>query len=134
MKIALIIFRLGPSHGSILQTYALNKVLVNMKHEVTIIDRQPPIHVFRDILNLIKRLILCFVGKYKGPVFYLGAYSKTSMTDLKPFISKYLGDSVITIKSDDQVFKLNEEGYQVYIVGSDQTWRPKFVYNIYCLF
>ncbi len=131
MKIALIIFRIGPSHGSILQTYALNKVLVNMGHDVTIIDRQPPIKIVRDSMSLIKRLLFGLLGKYKGPIFYLGAYSNTSMKELFLFISKHLSPSMKTIRSEAQVLNLNNEGYQAYIVGSDQTWRPKFVYNIY---
>ena len=40
MKIALVIFRIGPSHGSILQTYALYNVLKKLGHSVTIINRK----------------------------------------------------------------------------------------------
>ena len=40
MKIALIIFPLHPSHGCILQTYALYYTLKKKGHDVTIVNRQ----------------------------------------------------------------------------------------------
>ena len=60
MNIALFIFRFGPSHGSILQTYALTRTLERMGHEVTIIDRQRPfklVDVKACIIRVVKGLL-----------------------------------------------------------------------------
>lgn len=134
MKIALIIFRVGPSHGSLLQTYALNKVLQGMGHEVTIIDRQHPFEVLSSLKHIVARIVYTFTGKYRGPIFYTGDYSSTSMKELKAFVNIYLIENLLTIRNGYSARRLCAKRFDAYIVGSDQTWRPKYVYDIYYYF
>lgn len=134
MKIALIIFRIGPSHGSILQTYALHKVLTDMGHEVDIIDRQPPVDIIGTIKSCISRLVGRLNGGYFGPIFYSGGYSNTSMKKITHFVKQHLAPYLYTIRSAKDVQKLATHGYDAFVVGSDQTWRPKYVYDIYYYF
>ena len=134
MKIALIIFRIGPSHGSLLQTYALNKVLKEMGHMVTIIDRQPPLEIFSSLKHIVARIVYTLTGKYRGPIFYTVDYSNTSMKKLRTFVNRYLMENLVTIRNECSVRRLCAERYDAYMVGSDQTWRPKYVYDIYYYF
>lgn len=131
MKIALFIFRFGPSHGSILQTYALTRTLEGMGHEVTIIDRQRPI-TLNDYNVCMRRVVKGLLkGQFSWHDFYLGSFSQYMMKKLNVFIDKELRHQTITLTSDIKLKKIGKGDYDAYIVGSDQTWRPRYVYNIY---
>ena len=131
MKIALVIFRLGPSHGSILQTYALYKILKRLGHEVTIINRQPNVKVLSTLKKCASRLKHRLIGDYRGPVFYTGDYSPQSMINLNEFVDNNFKDDLVTIVSEKELNKVKNNEYDAYIIGSDQTWRPEYVCDIY---
>jgi polysaccharide pyruvyl transferase WcaK-like protein len=134
MKVALFIFRFGPSHGSILQTYALTRTLENMGHKVTIIDRQKPVSL-NDFYLCLRRVAKGLLnGRFSWHDFYLGSFSKHVMKNLNKFLSKELWPQTITIRTEKDLQKIGRGDYDAFIVGSDQTWRPKYVYNIYNYF
>lgn len=133
MKIALVAFPFVPSHGSILQTYAIYAKLKEMGHEVTIINRKMPnpsiITVLRRTVSNIKNK---FFGNYQGPLFYLGNSPKAVMKNLMPFIDSYFGVDVITVYSRQEVVDfVKSQAFDAFIVGSDQVWRPKYVPDIF---
>lgn len=133
MKLALVIFPFVPSHGSILQTYALYTKLKEMGHSVTIINRKRPdpcmsAVLHRSALNLKNRII----GYYRGPLFYRGNFPKAIMKNLSPFIDSYFENDVITVYSRQEALDfVNSNAFDAFIVGSDQVWRPKFVPDIF---
>lgn len=134
MRIALVIFRLGPSHGSILQTYALTKALESLGHKVTIIDRQKPVE-WQDYDSCFRRVVKKLLkGKLSRSDFYIGSFSKSMMSKLNVFINKELKEETLTISSDKDLQRIGLGDYDAYIVGSDQTWRPKYVYDVYNYF
>lgn len=134
MKIALIIFRIGPSHGSLLQTYALTRTLESMGHHVTIIDRQRSIDRV-GYKNLVIRILKNVLrGKLSKNDFYLGTYSPLEMKELNPFIDREMRAQTITTRSGNKLDEIGNMNFDAFIVGSDQTWRPKYVYNIYDYF
>lgn len=131
MKIALFIFRFGPSHGSILQTYALARSLEWMGHDVTIIDRQKPI-TLSDYYLCIRRVIKGLLkNRFSCHDCYLGSFSQHVMKNLNVFLDKQLRPQTITLKSDKELRKIGKGKFDAFIVGSDQTWRPGYVYDIY---
>ena len=131
MKIALTVYRIGPSHGSILQTYALYRTLYKMGHEVSILDRQNNLSVYRILRNIARRIKGRIFNSYTGPVFYTKDYSSLSMKELNTFIQKNLRASTITFSKKRELnIIVNSNNYDCYIIGSDQTWRPKYVYDI----
>ena len=136
MKIGLFIFPLHHSHGCILQTFALYTVLCNQGHQVTIIDKQPDKLGFGGNLKQItKRFILKYIlRKYKGDLFYLGYDSPKLMSSLTPFIRTNFGKDLISSSSHNFLNCIDWSRFQAIIVGSDQTWRPKYVPNIYNFF
>lgn len=131
MKIALIIFRIGPSHGSILQTYALTRILESMGHEVTIIDRHRPLTInklFKALLAIMKRIITL---KFNIDGIYITEYPKDVMSNINVFIDRELRKQTLRVSRDTELRRIGKAAFDAYIVGSDQTWRPKYVYNIY---
>ena len=133
MRIGLVIFPFVPSHGSILQTFAIYTKLKDMGHSVTIINRRrPPIGLSTVILRAISNLKSKLKGTYHGPVLYRGYTPKAIMKKLMPFINSYFGKDIITVYSSKETRKLVEsQSFDAFIVGSDQVWRPKYVPDIY---
>ena len=133
MRIGLVIFPFVPSHGSILQTFAIYTKLKEMGHDVTIINRRTPppsckAIIIRSLANLKNRI----AGSYQGPVFYTGYSPKAIMKELMPFINSYFGSEVVTVYSREDTKKYVEKNlFDAFVVGSDQVWRPKYVPDIY---
>ncbi len=130
MKIALVVYRIGPSHGSLLQTYALYKTLQEMGHEITILDRQRNMSLYRKIRNVAARIKNMVIHSYKGPIFYTGDYSPISMKELNIFFKKYLATKTFTFSKANELERIAGMDFDCFIVGSDQTWRPTFVYDV----
>ena len=133
MKIGLVIFPFVPSHGSILQTFAIYTKLKEMGHSVTIINREKPepslyTVIRRSFSNLKNKII----GNYRGPVLYRGNSPEAIMKNLKPFIDSYFGSDVVTVysKEDSNAYVLSH-AFDAFVVGSDQVWRSKYVPDVY---
>ncbi len=124
MNIALIIFPIHASHGCILQTFALATTLRQMGHKVTIIDRQwDKLSYLRVCLHAAKIVAKKIVCGYEGG-FNISVENKLIMSELQTFIDRYLHDRVISYSTPSYT-KLKD--FDAFIVGSDQTWRPKYV-------
>lgn len=131
MKVALVIFRFGPSHGSVLQTFALTRTLEKLGHNVTIIDRQPSVDA-HSYVTCFKRVIRGVLRKSLSPLdIYLGDYAPALMRNINCFIDKELRGQTITIKSEKELRRIGKSDFDAFVVGSDQTWRPRYVYNVY---
>ena len=130
MKIALVVFRIGPSHGSILQTYALYQILCRLGHEVTILNRQNNPSIYRYLRNVAARIKNKVLHAYNGPVFYKMDYSPVTMKELNYFLQKNLSAKTITFRKKRELDRIVNSNYDCYVVGSDQTWRPKYVFDI----
>ena len=133
MNIALVIFPFHPSHGCILQTYALYTKLKGMGHNVTIVNRKSqPISLKGSFLRSVSNLKNRLNGSYSGPIFYLGNSPKAIMLNLQPFLDSRFGDDVVTVYSHDEALSLVErQSFDAFVVGSDQVWRPKYVPDIF---
>ena len=108
MKIALVIFRLGPSHGSILQTYALTRTLESLGHQVVIIDRQRPIDFISYKSLTVRVLKNTLNGKVSIHDFYLDSYSSLEMKELNHFIEKELRKQTITTRSNREMLRIGK--------------------------
>lgn len=133
MNIALVIFPFHPSHGCILQTYALYTKLKGVGHTVTIINRKThPVSLYNSLRRAVTNLKCRLQGSYFGPIFYLGNSPKAVMRKLQPFIDTYFGNDVVTVYSKEEAARLaNHHSFDAFVVGSDQVWRPKYVPDIY---
>lgn len=128
MKIALVVFPIHSSHGCILQTYALYQTLKKTGNDVSIIDRQwNKASLKSRIAHILKYSVLTILGKYAGPLTFEGK-DKLIMSELQVFVDKYLAMRKIFFRNPHY----NElPCYDAFVIGSDQTWRPKYVSDIY---
>ena len=127
MNIALIIFPIHASHGCILQTYALASTLKQMGHKVTIIDRQWDKPSFVRVCKHAARVLASKITRgYEGG-FTDASDKKIIMSELQTFVDKHLIDRVI-LYSNPRYDDLSK--YDAFVVGSDQTWRPKYVSDV----
>ncbi|EPN4480112.1 polysaccharide pyruvyl transferase family protein [Klebsiella aerogenes] len=125
MKIAILTQPLHTNYGGTLQAFALQYILRDIGHEpVTINYRKtkPTIHPVRLVLSRIKQKI------FHGRIIY-------SFTDDDLLIiSKYHNEFIDKhIKHTDSIYGVDElcrlfsiENFNAVIVGSDQTWRPRY--------
>lgn len=130
MRVALVIFRLGPSHGSILQSYALYRCLRQLGHQVTVVDAQWPLPFRRWWRPTASRLVRRLIGQYHGPVFYRGDYPPVMMSRLSSFIECGFGKDLITVRNPRELAAAGRLDVDAYVVGSDQTWRPGYVHDV----
>lgn len=136
MNLALVIFPFHPSHGCILQTFAIYTKLKELGHDVTIINRKnQPISDMAAFRRGLSNLKSKMRGTYQGPVFYRGNSPKVIMQNLQPFIDTVFGGDVKTVYSRHETCGLiQSKSFDAYIVGSDQVWRPKYVPDVYHYF
>ncbi|MCS0350759.1 polysaccharide pyruvyl transferase family protein [Vibrio ordalii] len=130
MKIAIMTQPLGHNYGGILQAWALQQILKKEGHQVVTIDRQPENRgVIYNGIRFSVRVVKKITGKRNIPINFEKHY---------PYIfgntKKFVSDNIVTSESLDRTKNLKahfERGsYDAVIVGSDQTWRPRYSPNI----
>ncbi|MFC3679564.1 polysaccharide pyruvyl transferase family protein [Bacterioplanoides pacificum] len=130
MKIAIMTQPLGQNYGGMMQAWALQQVLKRQGHEVITIDRQPDQFGFLyRTARLGYRLAMKMLGKRKVPLNLEKDYSYI-LSNTKSFIA----NNIVMSEPIDSTVKLKahfeRERYDAVVVGSDQTWRPKYSPNI----
>ena len=130
-KIAILTQPLGMNYGGIIQNFALQKVLEkNGLHAITI-NRLA--HRELPFITSIKVELVYLLKKING-IPYTNRVRKIVLENNLRFIRKNI-NMTEKLDSDSKLeahFKSNE--YGAYLVGSDQTWRPKYSPNIYTYF
>ena len=130
MRIGILTQPLHNNYGGIMQNYALQQVLIQMRIEPVTIDHNSKIPVWW------KRIL------YKGYYYYwlllhpsLIKNQKYQLSDKENaiiskktsnFIKKYINKTE-PFKNEKELQKIIHEGdYDGYVVGSDQCWRPTY--------
>jgi hypothetical protein len=135
MKIGVITIVLNENYGGILQAFALQKVLKEMGHDVTLIDRWRGWYFsfWGKCKSYSKRFVERFLLGRNTPIRYdiaLQNEIKVISKYTRPFIDKYI-KRIIT--RDFSEIKAND--FDAYIIGSDQIWRAPAsrpqLYNAY---
>lgn len=124
---------LGTNYGNTAQAYALQTVLQQKGHEVTVLDRVKYdiytathwnlSHIKSEILNLIDRK-----HRLTPRVFH------EKFKDHFVFVKEYLAMSERLHTDAELTSHFAKNHYDAVIVGSDQTWRPPYSPNIYNYF
>lgn len=134
MKIAIMTQPLGKNYGGIMQAWALQQVLRKMGHEPVTIDRQPeqrsPTY---KAARLAYRAAMKAVGKRKTPINF-ERYLPTLLQHTRSFIDQHLAMSEPLSNTKALRAHFDRCQYDAVIVGSDQTWRPRYSPNIYNFF
>lgn len=123
MRIAILTQPLGHNYGGILQNYALQTILRKMGHSPITFDQVNWLAPLRyRIAHKIKWTILTKLGK-EYPIDH--TYDCIENFTKKHIISTAKATSSYKLKQLDKKFKPD-----AYIVGSDQVWRPDYVFSI----
>jgi len=122
---------LSYGYGGLMQAYALQKILKKMGHTVHTEDRRQNTSVFKRIINNLILTITPFVGRFLTPVTHVH-YTSNKIERIiyggpRQFKLKYLTTTEPVYSNEKHIFK--KYGFDTYIVGSDQVWRPKYMYG-----
>jgi hypothetical protein len=119
MKVGILTFHASHNYGSMLQAYALQKVVTKLGHECKIINfrtkRQKQMYDYRNVVkkeqNIFKKLIkILFFGNAKKQHERFENFLKTYL----PVTKEY---------SDIDEFEHGSDEFDIYISGSDQIWN-----------
>ena len=135
MKIGILTQPLTNNYGGLLQAYALQTTLVRMGHEVVILNRPMPFvpDVANDafvpsIIRLLKNCVKFLMRKPLIKVYHeLLPHQHivaNRMTEI--FIVTYHHKSPDFSTTDSLAAYCRKQGFDAYIVGSDQCWRPLY--------
>lgn len=139
MKIAILTLPLHTNYGGILQAYAVQKILRDRGHNVVTLDtrckvrKNLPLFVqFRSFAATVIRYLLgrIQIKDIVWPCSNNLRNRRLIQASMRTFIDKILNLSPI-IQTDDDIKKyVEKQGFDVFIVGSDQVWRPMYTPNI----
>jgi len=134
MKIAIMTQPLGTNYGGIMQAYALQRVLRGLGHEVITLDyHDPKSSRIYKATRLGYRLLQKLTGRRKSPIAMEGYYP-----DIFENTFRFIEDNISCSERVDSTSQLlghfEKQSYDIVVVGSDQTWRPKYSPNIYNYF
>lgn len=131
MKIAILTQPITCNYGGILQNYALQTVLERMGHTVATLDYPQRVYHYDNalhrLLSICHRTLLKLSGD--SSIHYVDVVRESKKgikysQSLKPFLEKYLHlkemDFPLTKKD------IEKGGYDAFVVGSDQVWRPRY--------
>lgn len=129
MNILILTQPLHVNYGGLLQTFALQTVLKRMGHKVWTEDRKDRSSAIKVIKQYVKPLLMpLFRGKY----YPTDKESRIISRHTDAFIHKYISTTHPVYTTDKST--LDCYGFDVYIVGSDQVWRPIYSYGLYNYF
>lgn len=130
MKIGILTQPLNANYGGLLQNYALQQVLLRAGHQVETIDWFfPSVNSLHERLYRIKRYVLSILNPRKYPKLRYTITEeerKVIQRNTNHFISMYINHTEKVRVKEGFIKKAKEGNYDVYVVGSDQCWRPRY--------
>ena len=131
MKIGILTQPLKANYGCVLQAYALQTVLIRMGHHVEVIRRdyaKPSLKIrAKRVLRFIHTLFLKSVFNKKYLVLsnpFKIDYTYLPKSRVYDFVDSYINQGRRIHTSEALKSYCIEQGFDAYIVGSDQVWRP----------
>ena len=132
MKIGIITQPLIYNYGGILQNYALQQVLKMMGHNVVTINETVRYNTFRVYIRaLVKSIVLKMLGRGRVFPYLLSSKERAYIyKNVNYFIEKYIVTSD-NFASDEETRRYVQcQGFDAFVVGSDQVWRPCYNRNV----
>lgn len=125
MKVAILTQPLHTNYGGTLQAFALQQVLKNAGCDLVTINYRkvpPRIHPLRAILSFVKNKVL---GRD-----YFYSFTSHDILEISKHHRRFIEDNISYTKPIYSFQSLKEffitENFDAVIVGSDQTWRPRY--------
>ena len=134
MRIAILTLPLHTNYGGILQCYALQTVLERMGHKVKVLDK--PLYNRRYYiywgLAILKRLIKKFI-LLRPVISILYAPYQIERNIVRKYTNRYIKKYIHKYSRQTWNSSLAKR-FDVFVVGSDQVWRPEYAIDIYMYF
>lgn len=125
-RVAILTQPLGHNYGGLMQAWALQQVITHLGYNVITIDRQPtPPSLLYFSARIVYRVIQKILGKRKIPIL-IESQKRNAYRNTNDFIDQKICMSVPIYSTNQLTRHFNKIGYEAVIVGSDQTWRPKY--------
>ncbi len=129
MKIAVISLPLHTNYGGILQSYALKKELESMGHEVSVIDRKVkmPLPKWWKAPFVYLNRALKHIGRNtaEAPEVFRERRCMKEYPVLCARVQEFIDRNISPVMTDSYS-DLRKGGYDAFVVGSDQVWRPRY--------
>ena len=126
MKIGILTQPLHSNYGGLLQNYALQQILIRAGHDVETIDWAGGSGLREELYRLkVKMLHSVLPAKYSVPGYTPNTREKGIIQqNTNHFINAYINHTETICSHDGFSRKAKEDGYDAFVVGSDQCWRP----------
>lgn len=128
MKVGILTFHYGSNYGGVLQCYALQQVLKEMGHEVSIINYIPHRN-YKKFAHVVQTTFKKFSTSSIKALWHNIRYQWHSRKVFRDFRENNL---ILTVESNDIDYYKTLD-YDAIIVGSDQVWVYPQVNNVYFL-
>lgn len=129
MKIGILTQPLRNNYGGLLQNFALQQVLKGMGHSVETVDWMDECSRLRIFLARAKKTVLSCIRKgvevprYKPTPAEAAVISRNT----RRFVERYISICPRHVSHREDFSMVDRMyGYDAYIVGSDQVWRPAY--------
>lgn len=131
MKIGILTQPLVNNYGGLLQAWALQQTLHKMGHQAVIIDRhstrRKDLLWPRRIAAILKTELYILLGREKRLVSLSENQTNYIRKNIIPFIEgRYFGISSQLYTNNVLRQYVDKENFDVFVVGSDQVWRPRY--------
>ena len=127
MKIGILTMPQKTNYGGLLQAYALQTVLLRLGHDVEILQRDyPPKN--QTLKGEIVKFLLPVLYKIRGKRFPVLTENEIEIIskNTDAFSSKYFVRSPHFFLTEELKKYCEINGFEGYVVGSDQVWRPAY--------
>lgn len=126
MKIGILTQPLQANYGGLLQNYALQQTLVRAGHEVETIDWGGGSGLRAMLYRMKVRVLHAFLPNRFSPLKYKPNNNEQAIIqrNTNHFINTYINHTEAIHSYDGFVRQAAKGGYDAYVVGSDQCWRP----------
>ena len=128
MKIGILTQSLYTNYGGLLQAFALQSFLKQMGHEVRTVDRPiSKIPLLIKVLSIVKRLFIRIFFRKSTPIRVWPTSKERKI--ISQHTNRFVKENIVTTEKIDTWEKfslLKKHGFEAYVVGSDQVWRPIF--------
>jgi len=130
MKLAILTQPLQKNYGCILQNYALQQILRKKNVDVETLDWREPVSRIKLFLANVKTFIFRLIFKNSIRQYYPYRFTekenKHVFKELLDFVKKNIVVKVCFNRENEFDAYIKKEQFDALIVGSDQTWRPKY--------
>lgn len=127
MNIGIITLPLQENYGGIMQAYALQKVLQDMGHNVSFIEKSRFLHwsLFKKTRVYTKRFLRkTFIDR--NTVVRLDKKNNEEALVLRANIHPFLTKHIRKVEVNRTYSNIKKGDFDAFIVGSDQVWRPRY--------